>query len=80
VDLVCQFSCAVSLHVCCRVDLVSSPFPDSGASVAAVEAALMSRSFCDGQGLLCLTADDLVALQLPTSALRLLHTSLDALR
>jgi hypothetical protein len=53
---------------------------NSGVAAADVEAALMARSLCDGQGLLGLTADDLVALQLPTPALRLLHSSLDALR
>jgi hypothetical protein len=94
-SLVCSGSMPVDL-VCCSTSLssyASVPFLfdlqficcsclllNSGVAAADVEAALMSRSLCDGQGLLGLTADDLVALQLPTPALRLLHSSLDALR
>ena len=58
----------------------SDLLPDAGAAAADVEAALVSRSICDGQGLFGLTADNLIALQLSTPALRLLHASLDALR
>ena len=65
---------AVSLHI------LLSHVLHAGVATTDVEAALMSRSICDGQGLLGLTADSLVALQLPTPALRLLHSSLDALR
>ena len=64
----------VSLHI------LLSHVLHAGVATTDVEAALMSRSMCDGQGLLGLTADSLVALQLPTPALRLLHSSLDALR
>jgi hypothetical protein len=73
-ELLSQLACFVSLH--------SSLYRpcDAGAATADVEAALVSRSMCDGQGLLASTTDTLIALQLPTPALRLLHASLDALR
>ncbi len=72
---------AVSLHICfSRFNILLLHPLDAGVATTDVEAALMSRSMCDGQGLLSLTADSLVALQLPTPALRLLHSSLDALR
>jgi hypothetical protein len=65
---------------CLSCELFSQSACAAGAAVEVVEAALMSRSLCDGQGLLSLSADDLIALQLPTPTLRLLHSSLDALR